>query len=78
MCVRERRVRNVIILFFSLDDFFQGEEKPTPPIDIQTCTHTFNCVWACVELVVECIYLILNRPSNSLIGLVPLLAKEGK
>lgn len=65
-----------MFLLFVMMIFDESEEKPTPPR--HTHTHTFNCVWACVELVVECIYLILNQPSNSLIGPVPLLAKEGK
>lgn len=36
------------------------------------------CVCGRVRLVAEFIYLILNQPSNSLIGPVPLLGNEGK
>lgn len=48
------------------------------PLQYNVYMYVCHCVCGHVRLVSEFIYLILNQPSNSLIGPVPLLGNEGK
>lgn len=52
--------------------------SPGVPHSLPLPTAVLHCVCGRVWLVTEFIYLILNQPSNSLIGPVPLLGNEGK